>query len=272
MVSSHTPIRLDMYKGILVDVDGTLVTSQKQVTPRTATALQTVADHQVKVGLCTGRALSQLAYYLLPFFPLESLHVVSGGAQVISTTGKVVWSKPLASEVVFDLCQAADRYGCSYGFGSGMTYYASGSLLQRFTNDAWQVNAKPAGDLDDWSTGLLSINDLNPEIWEVINQTSGITVKKMLNRHGQLFLDITAAGVTKAVGFYKWAELQGYEVAECIGVGDNHNDLEFLQIAGHAVAMGNATDEVKDLANQVIASNDAEGLAQFLEQIATAHS
>lgn len=272
MVSPQTPIPLNMYKGILVDVDGTLVNSQKEVTHRTATALQTVADCQVKVGLCTGRALSQLAYYLLPFFPLESLHVVSGGGQIITATGKVVWSKPVPSETVFDLCQAADRYGCSYGFGSGMTYYASGSLLQRFTNDAWQVNAKPAGELHDWTTGLLSINDLNSQIWQVINATPGITVKKMLNRHGQMFVDITAAGVTKAVGFYKWAELLGYEVTECIGVGDNLNDLEFLQIAGHAVAMGNATDEVKDLASQVIASNDAEGLAVFLEQVAAAHS
>ena len=78
------------------------------------------------------------------------------------------------------------------------------------------------------------------------------------------WLDIAAEGVTKASGLEVLRQQLGYEVSQTIAVGDGRNDIEMLSWAGRGVAMGQAPDEVKAVADEVTAGVDDDGLASVL--------
>jgi len=83
---------------------------------------------------------------------------------------------------------------------------------------------------------------------------------------GCALLEVTAPGVTKATGVQALADRYGIRMSEVIAVGDNLNDLPLLRVAGHAVAMGNASPEVQQVADVVTDTNDRDGVAAFLEE------
>lgn len=264
------PLELLKRTALLVDVDGTTTNLERQITARTLRAITQAQQEQLRIGLCTGRQVAQLYHYVLPKFPEDSTHVVGGGGQVVTAKGEVLWKRELPGEIVYQLCQQADHLGCGYGFGVGPVFYANEPLLTRFENDTWSVDARRAIGLRDWSTPLLVINYLNPAMEEVIAATTGIEVKRMVGKDNVAYVDITQQGVDKALGVSVWAELNGLDPADLIGVGDGMNDTEFLQSVGWAVAMKNAVPAIKSIANQVIGHADEDGLAIFIEAVLAA--
>lgn len=81
------------------------------------------------------------------------------------------------------------------------------------------------------------------------------------------WLDIAAEGITKASGLEVLREELGYEISQTIAVGDGRNDIEMLSWAGRGVAMGQAPDEVKAVADEITAGVDDDGLASVLRTI-----
>ena len=81
------------------------------------------------------------------------------------------------------------------------------------------------------------------------------------------WLDIAAEGITKASGLEILREQLGYEVSQTIAVGDGRNDIEMLSWAGRGIAMGQAPDEVKAVADEVTAGVDDDGLASVLRSV-----
>lgn len=87
---------------------------------------------------------------------------------------------------------------------------------------------------------------------------------------GAPFLEVAAGGVTKASGMAHLCDLLGLRREDVVAFGDNLNDIELLQWAGHGVAMGNALPETRAVADEVTATNDADGLALVVERLLVA--
>lgn len=81
------------------------------------------------------------------------------------------------------------------------------------------------------------------------------------------WLDIAAEGITKASGLEVLRKELGYEISQTIAVGDGRNDIEMLSWAGRGVAMGQAPDEVKAVADEITAGVDDDGLASVLRTV-----
>ena len=73
-------------------------------------------------------------------------------------------------------------------------------------------------------------------------------------------------GTTKATALSRLATILKIEPSEIMAMGDANNDIEMLQFAGLGIAMGNASDHVKSLANDVTASNEEDGVARAIEK------
>lgn len=80
-------------------------------------------------------------------------------------------------------------------------------------------------------------------------------------------IEIIKAGVNKAVGLKKIAEYYQIPPTQIIAFGDEDNDLEMLEYAGHGVAMGNAIDKVKTVANKATKTNEEDGVALYLKDV-----
>jgi hydroxymethylpyrimidine pyrophosphatase-like HAD family hydrolase len=88
-----------------------------------------------------------------------------------------------------------------------------------------------------------------------------------LTTSGAPFLEIGGAGVNKATGLARLGDLLGVPPAEVAAFGDAGNDVEMISWAGYGVAMGNATDAAKAVADHVTASNDDGGVAAVVEAL-----
>ena len=79
--------------------------------------------------------------------------------------------------------------------------------------------------------------------------------------------DVVSRGMNKAVGLRELIDQLKIAPEEVAAFGDNYNDVEMLKLAGTAVAMGNAVDEVKALADYVTTSSDQDGIARALAHL-----
>ena len=79
------------------------------------------------------------------------------------------------------------------------------------------------------------------------------------------YLEILPAGITKGDGVADLIASLGYSPDEVVAFGDNQNDREMIKLAGWGVAMGNASDELKRVANYVAPTNGEDGVAHVLE-------
>jgi Cof subfamily protein (haloacid dehalogenase superfamily) len=80
-------------------------------------------------------------------------------------------------------------------------------------------------------------------------------------------IEIIKSGINKAVGLQKIASYYNIPPERIIAFGDEDNDLEMLQYAGHGVAMGNAIDKLKSVANKETLSNEEDGIAHYLKDV-----
>ena len=96
---------------------------------------------------------------------------------------------------------------------------------------------------------------LSPDAFESINYCTS----------NPAFLEFFNGKVSKRVAIQKLGELLGISAAETVAIGDGLNDIPMLEYAGLSVAMGNASEKVKAIAHQVVADNDADGVAQAIE-------
>jgi hydroxymethylpyrimidine pyrophosphatase-like HAD family hydrolase len=76
------------------------------------------------------------------------------------------------------------------------------------------------------------------------------------------YLEITARSASKARALSVVADYHGFALRDFVAIGDGENDLPMLQACGTAVAMGNATEELKQIADLVVATNDRDGVAE----------
>lgn len=87
---------------------------------------------------------------------------------------------------------------------------------------------------------------------------------------GLPFIELAAGQVTKATALQLLADDLGVDHSRVATFGDNHNDLPMLQWSGRSYAMGNATDDAKEAADEVIGTNDEDGLAVKIEELLAA--
>ncbi len=76
-----------------------------------------------------------------------------------------------------------------------------------------------------------------------------------------------STSATKWNGVRRLLEREGIDVSEAVYFGDDHDDVESIRNIGYGVAMGNAIEEVKNVADTVTATNEEDGVAQILEKI-----
>ena len=257
---------------LVLDVDGTLLTSDGTLTMRTRQALRAADGAGWHVALVTGRPLP----YVLPLvreLAVGEFVVAANGATVAEVdTGAVLYQASLpgrlvrsvlteARQAIPDLRLAittADRFHVEPGF----------DLLAPLTKaDAVVVpDARPGPDDTVHSTVLFVLGadaiGLLQLLAPVVPQEIHISPSGLPGS-----VELTPPGVHKGSGVAHLCERVGVERDDVVAFGDGLNDHEMLTWAGHGVAMGNADAETKVIADEVTASNDDDGVAVVVERL-----
>ncbi|MFG2868115.1 HAD family hydrolase [Streptomyces sp. NPDC048338] len=260
------------YRLVATDLDGTLLRSDESVSDRTRAALAAVTAAGAAHIVVTGRAVPWTRH-ILEDLGYEGLAVCGQGAQVYHAGERrlltsVTLDRQLAglalSKVeaeVGPLALAASRDGLDGEVLVGPGYRVQeGPLPVHAFEDP----------TDLWSAPLNKVYIQHPtlsddELTRVARETVGSLVDIVVAGPG--IVEILPLGLSKATGLSLAARRLGAKAAETIAFGDMPNDIPMFGWAGHGVAMDNAHEELKAVADEVTSSNEEDGIAVVLERL-----
>ncbi len=261
--------QLSDFQALLFDIDNTLTNSHKEITIATQAALTELQQLPLNLQtvVCTGRIFASLKNYAFPYFPIDAIHIIAGGAQIVRTNGEVLWEKLIPDEISRPLCQKLLAVNAQFFISQNQQMIATPVWQAEIAQGNVPVDLASLTDLTHWTTPIIGIRIVTDEVRQIVSQFPELTVKEMASRHGGTYFDLTLAGVNKATALVKWSELTSIPITKIIGFGDSSNDLEFLTEVGFSVAMGNAIPSIQAIAKRTIGHTDADGLAVYLRQI-----
>lgn len=239
-------------------MDGTLVPIKSHnVLPsaRVITALQQ-ASKKIKIGVITGRPYWFMEY-ICDMLSLSAPCVVASGAKIIDPKDKRILATQilLRSDVIFliDLLRAEGLHA-NIDFHDKKIPLAS---LQQLPDEP--VDAIFIAD-------HLTATELEPILAKILARPTLSAHKMPTPEKGKFGVSINHVSATKQHGILQVAQLLGIKTDEIIGVGDGHNDMPLLLSCGLGVAMGNAPDELKAIADYVAPSFSEDGVAEVIEK------
>jgi len=256
------------------DVDGTLLDPQEAVPPRAAAAIGRLVAANVGFVLVTGRP----PRWIPPVYAqlgITGLAVCANGAVLYDAAADVVVASrtldpatlgELATAVAEALPEAGLAVERICAHAAGDYFVADAAYRHAWAGDDSVVRPRtelvdrPAVKLLVRHPGLSSdamVSALAP----VVGGAADLTFS-----HPGGLVELASPGVTKATGLADVAERLGVDPDDVIAFGDMPNDMEMLRWAGHGVAMGNAHPAVREVADEITASNSEDGLALILER------
>jgi 5-amino-6-(5-phospho-D-ribitylamino)uracil phosphatase len=271
------------FKLVALDIDGTLINSNGEISERNHAALTAVRREGIRIALVTGRRFRSarpLVEELGLSVPLVSHNgALTKHAATLETIGFHPLDLETAHEVVRIGREAgADMICCDDPEGLGVMVTEGISdenrALHRYLAK-YRDSVVEVGDLIQYLdhapiqimfTGACEHME---ELGTRLNQAMGARMQLFKTRYRSVdltILDAISMQASKGSGLKRIAGLHGIEPEEILAVGDNHNDLTMLKFAGKAVIMGNAEDELKEMGFEVTGSNDEDGVAQAIEK------
>ncbi|WP_217142211.1 HAD family hydrolase [Streptomyces sp. AC627_RSS907] len=259
------------YRLVATDLDGTLLRSDDTISTRTREALAAATAAGAAHIVVTGRAVPWTRH-ILDDLGYDGLAVCGQGAQVYHAgehrlLTSVTLDRQLAGVALAKieaetgpLYLAASRDGLDGDVLVGPGYEVGGNLP-----------AVPFTDASDlWSAPLNKIYIQHPtlsddELAETARRTAGGFVTVTLAGAG--IVELLPLGLSKATGLSLAARRLGLKAADTIAFGDMPNDIPMFGWASRGVAMANAHQELKAVADEVTSSNDEDGIAVVLERL-----
>jgi len=238
------------YKLLALDMDGTLLNSDKEISEANRTWIRRAADAGVMVCIATGRGRDSIAPYIEQL-GLETPFVAINGSEVWRNADQLYSRKLIAPNIIARLHRLAVEHELWY-----WAYGVSGV----YNKDNWVRDL----NREDWMKFCYHIEDeaTLSHIAEEISTWGNLEASNSDPRN----IEYNPLGVTKATGLRELCELVGFQMADIVAVGDSLNDLAMIQEAGLGIAMGNAQDAVKRAADTVALSNDEDGVAEIIQR------
>lgn len=263
-------------KVLVLDIDGTLTNSKKEISEATKNAIQGVLQRGHKVILASGRPtpgmrryeeeleLEKYGGYLLSF---------NGGRIIECRSGEVVYQRTLPLMLIPGLYGFAAKHGC------GLITYLGSRIISAFKPDEYveleaRINGLPIQVVDDFRDFVDF--EINKCLITVPKVEMAPAYEKMLQekykdivsvyRSEPFFIEIMPKNVDKATSLERMLQSIGLSREDAICCGDGYNDISMIEYAGLGVAMGNAQPAVKEAADYVTATNDEDGLVPVMEK------
>ncbi|MCM3732924.1 Cof-type HAD-IIB family hydrolase [Fictibacillus nanhaiensis] len=283
-------------KLIAIDMDGTLVNKQLKVTKENSKVIKEALNDGHHVVIATGRSYDE-ARHTLEDAELHLPLICVNGAEIRSKEWEILSSIPLQFSQYEDIKRILDEEDIYYElYTSKGTYTDDREKAYEVMKDI-VITSNPEATDDDvqkaalrrFRLGLVSVvgdfekllNQKDIEVYKFLAFSSDNAKLKRAFQHLQAVdalavsssadnnLEITNSEAQKGVALKRFAKLKGIPLENTMAIGDNYNDVSMLEIAGFPVAMGNAVDDIKEMAAFVTKENDESGVAfaiqKFLE-------
>lgn len=263
------------YRMIVLDLDGTLTNRNKEITPKTKEALFELKRQGGMIVLASGRPtygimplareleLDKTGGYILSF---------NGGRIIDCSTGQTVFAKELPVESNETIIRLSKEHGVN------LLTYEEDLIITPDASDQYvkkeaainKLQVKEIKDMEAYVKFpvvkflMLGEGDLLQMVEPKVKAFLGDEYS--VYRSEPFFLEILPKGIDKAASLERLLARLGMSREEMIACGDGYNDLSMIEYAGLGVAMENAVTTVKEAADYVTLSNNADGIAHVVEK------
>ena len=249
---------MQKYKAIISDIDGTITPLSLHPTPsnKVKKAIRALTKRNFAFCLATGKPF-YLIEHLVEELGLQSPIIADNGAAIYdSLTKKLLWQSTIAKDSANKIFSIAKIYKKVVRVSSGKRSYE--------LHESIPSNLEPT----KFVTMGLTIREADDYVKKIENKFKNMAVIRASAYEGDGFLDVyvTNAEATKQHAILKIAELLDIKTNEMIGVGDHYNDFPLLMACGLKVAMGNAVEALKAIADYIASSVDDDGIADVIEK------
>ena len=270
------------YKLVCIDVDGTLLNNKHKVTNRTKEIILQAHQLGVHIVISTGRMYTDAKYYS-NLIGVKSPVIASNGAFIKEKdNNKVIFKDVLGDSLSLELLEIFRKhqimpYFCTphkfyYGNIMFKLFYLATKILGTRSN---AIDIEFVFSWDNWRKVLHKEKDeiVKGEIiyrdaaliYELRNELKKFTQLEIVDS-SKFNIEITRKGVSKGKAVAMLASFYGLKREEIIAIGDSENDLSMIEYAGLGIAMGNASEIVKQKADYITDSNDNEGVANAINK------
>ena len=265
------------YRLVALDMDGTLLNSEKRITEYTKNLINQALDSGKEVVLSTGRCIPELEDTFAELPKLRYAICVSGSLIYDVKNRKTILSYPLSPNLCHKILAEGkkedvmvhflgtksvvqeDKLDCMDRYGMGI--YTN--MFKKVTSPVKDIYAY----YDQYEIPLNKLNLYHTSVEaraRSLKRLAGLPLELVFAEG--LSLECSAIGVTKGNGLLDLCHYLDIPVEETIAVGDADNDLAILRTAGLSVAMGNANENVKAICDIQVADCDHDGCAEVIEK------
>lgn len=249
---------MSKYKAIISDIDGTIAPLKWHAKPsdKVRNAIVEVQQKGITFSLATGKPF-YLVEHLIDELGLTSPIIIDNGAAIYDTlTKEPLWESKMDDDIVGKIFTLAKQYNKRVRFSSGKN-----------SVDVTEFAAQHTNITKILVMGLV-VKDAEELIKTIEDNFKNVAVLRAQAHEGEGFRDIyvTNSTATKQHAVMKVAEILGIQTTEIIGIGDHYNDFPLLMACGLKVAMGNAVDDLKAIADYVAPSVNEDGVVDVIQK------
>lgn len=263
---------------IFLDVDGTLCNEHGVIPPSAIEAIQQARSNGHLVYLCTGRAKAEIYDFILDI-GFDGMILSSGAYIIINDT--VLFDRHLSKEEVIDIVEFFDSHDIHYYLESNNGLYASEGGLKVLHEFVESLIEESPHKKDQIMQGMGSfVNSMLPlkdSTLEDINKISILSnsygfdnlIKKYpqydmipntVAEFGENSGELSIPGITKGSAIQLVLEHLKIDPKNTFGYGDSYNDHEMIEVVAHGIAMGNATEALKEIADDITDTHNNDGI------------
>lgn len=268
-------------KMIVMDMDGTLLTQNQQILPYTKEVLMNLQKQGISLVLASGRDISSLEYYGkqldMDQYP-QSGYIVLNGLEIYNSTRECLHREQrltkddlmilneIAQTSFFDMIIFFET--CLYIFDYGHTGIMEEHFIDRERHIVADIHEIP----EHLFSTIKKVAFVQSET--MMSEKIPILQKQMSSRFSicrveKDWVEINPAHASKGQALLKLAEIKNISLENIIAFGNGENDMDMLLTAGIGVAMDNAFETVKRIADDICGDNEHDGIAHYLHQYMT---
>lgn len=249
-------------KIIFFDIDGTLIEKKKSITPKMLETLHALQDNGIMICIASGRPPVQLPKLDVDF----DAYLTFNGSYCYNDQD-IVFDNPLRQGDVLQMIQNAQKINRPLAVATKTRIAANGvdeDLKEYFAIGGTDLKVAPDFDVvvDQDTVYQIMVGCREKDYDRLVADTQNAKVTAWWDRAA----DIIPATGSKGVAIEKVLDYYQIPVSEAIAFGDGGNDIEMLKTVGHGVAMGNATDDVKEIADDICGSVQDDGIFTYCKK------
>jgi Cof subfamily protein (haloacid dehalogenase superfamily) len=256
---------------VIADVDGTLVTQEKVLTPKAYDAVRRLKDAGVRFTITSGRPPRGMKMIIDELHLTEPIAAFNGGVMV-NPDLSVIHASFLPAAYAKRVIDELSHQGLDVWFYTDRDWFVRDPNAPHVAREQWTVRFPPSvvsnfDSLLDRAMKIVGVSDdyakvarAEAELQKVADGNYSAT------RSQPYYLDVTHPNANKGQVVLDLSRLLNIPTEQIMTIGDGPNDVLMFQRSGFSTAMGNASLEVQRAASSVTTSNEQEGFANALEQ------